>query len=72
MDFIGFMASTAGRVTRITIGLVLIIIGALTGGAGWIIAAVGLVPFLTGAFDVCLLGPVFKRPFKGSDARARD
>jgi hypothetical protein len=72
MDLVSFMSSTAGRVTRVTIGLVLIIIGALVGGGGWIVAAVGLIPFLAGAFDVCLLGPLLKRPFKGADVRAGD
>ena len=71
MGVVSFMASTAGRVTRVTIGLVMIVIGALIGGGGWILAAVGLVPLLAGAFDVCLLGPVLKQPFRGAEIRAR-
>ena len=70
MNVVNFMASTAGRVTRVTVGLVMIVIGALIGGGGWILAAVGLVPFLAGAFDVCVLGPVLKQPFRGAELRA--
>ena len=71
MDVVSFMASTAGRVTRVTVGLVMIVIGAIIGGGGWILAAIGLVPFLAGAFDVCVLGPVLKRPFRGAEIRDR-
>jgi hypothetical protein len=71
MGFVAFMSSTAGRVTRVVAGLVLIIIGALIGGAGWIIAIVGLVPLLAGAFDVCLFGPLLKQPLSGKEVRAR-
>ena len=71
MQFVRFMSSTAGRVTRIVAGLVLIIIGALIGGAGWIISVVGLVPFIAGAVDVCVFAPLLKQPFSGKDVRAR-
>ena len=71
MEFVRFMSSTAGRVTRIVAGLVLIIIGALIGGAGWFIAAIGLVPFVAGAVDVCVLAPLLKQPLSGKAVRAR-
>jgi hypothetical protein len=71
MGFVNFMSSTAGRVARIVAGIVLIIIGALTGGAGWIIAIIGLVPLLAGAFDVCLFAPLLKQPMSGKDIRAK-
>lgn len=69
--FLDFMASTAGRIARVVAGLALIVIGALMGGAGWLIAAVGLVPLLAGAFDVCLLAGLMHQPFKGTDFRSR-
>lgn len=71
MSFFRFMASKAGRGTRIVAGLVLIVVGALIGGAGWILAAVGLVPLLAGVFDVCVLAPLMRRPFSGDDLRAQ-
>jgi hypothetical protein len=71
MGFVNFMSSTAGRVARIVVGIVLIIIGALTGGAGWIIAVIGLVPLLAGLFDVCLFAPLLKQPMSGKEIRAK-
>ena len=70
MSFVKFMSSTAGRATRVVAGLILIVIGVLIGGAGWILAAVGLVPLLAGAFDVCLFGPLLKQPLSGKEVRA--
>lgn len=68
--FVKFMSSTAGRATRIGAGLALIVIGVLIGGAGWILAAVGLVPLLAGVFDVCLFAPLFKAPLAGKNVRS--
>lgn len=64
-----FMSSTAGQATRIVAGLALIAIGGLAGGAGWILAAVGVIPLLAGVFDVCLFAPLFKQPFSGRTIR---
>jgi hypothetical protein len=68
--FVKFMSSTAGRVTRVAAGLVLIVVGGLIGGTGWILAIVGLVPLLAGVFDVCLFAPLFKAPFAGRKVRS--
>jgi hypothetical protein len=72
MKLVDFLSSTPGRVTQIVLGLVLIVIGALVGGIGWIAAAVGLVPLLAGSFDVCVLAPLFDRPMSGTRIRAGD
>ncbi|NNL70203.1 MAG: DUF2892 domain-containing protein [Acidimicrobiia bacterium] len=48
----------------------LIVLGALIGGAGWILAVVGLVPLLAGAFDVCVFAPLMRKPFSGDELRA--
>lgn len=71
MHPIAFLASTAGRVTRIVTGLVMIIIGGLAGGLVWIAAAIGVIPLLTGAFDVCAIGPLVGQPFSGRRIRER-
>lgn len=55
--------------TRAVAGAVLILIGALIGAAGWLLAIIGFVPLLAGAFDVCVLAPLFHQPFNGSDLR---
>ncbi len=67
-----FMASTAGRLTRIVAGVALIAAGllAIGGTVGIVIAAIGLVPLLAGAFDVCVFSALFGGPLSGSAIRA--
>lgn len=69
--FFGFMASVAGRATRVVVGFVLVGLGlGLVGGAGgWVMLAVGIVLVLVGAFDVCIFAPLFGKPFVGSRLR---
>ncbi len=74
MKFIGFMASGFGRLLRIVAGLVIIGAGIalfLSGNvvAGVILIIVGLIPFLAGAFDFCLLAPLFGYPLQGTAIR---
>ena len=70
--FIKFMASTAGRVTRIVAGLVLVLWGLLgIGGAtGMLVAVIGLVPFVAGLFDFCIFAPLFGAPLSGPRIRS--
>jgi hypothetical protein len=70
--FVSFMASSAGRVTRIAAGVALIAWGLLRvgGTTGIIVAAVGTVPLLAGLLDVCLLAPLFSCPLSGAKTRA--
>ncbi len=67
--FFGFMASSAGRAARVVVGLVLIVLGMVLGGAWWILAVVGVVPLLAGVFDVCLLAPLFHQPLRDTKSR---
>ncbi|GAC1445536.1 MAG: hypothetical protein NVS3B26_21150 [Mycobacteriales bacterium] len=69
MPFIAFMASQAGRVLRIVVGLVLIAVGIALGGGWYALAAVGLLPLAAGAFDFCLLSPLFRLPLSGQGSR---
>ncbi|MBJ7455151.1 MAG: DUF2892 domain-containing protein [Thermoleophilia bacterium] len=69
MGLARFMSSTAGRLIRIIAGVALIAIGASMGGAGWILAAIGVVPIAAGVFNVCLLAPLLRAPFSGSKLR---
>ncbi len=65
MSLIKFMSSSAGRLLRVIAGLALIVIGFALGG-GWLtLSIVGLIPFLAGAFNVCLLAPFVGQPLKG-------
>lgn len=65
MPVLRLLYSQAGRVLRITLGAVLIIVGVSLGGWWWLLAALGLLPLATGALDVCTLGPLFGQPFSG-------
>jgi hypothetical protein len=67
-----FLASVNGRVVRVVAGIALIVWGiwGLGGAIGVIVAVVGAVPLLAGAFDVCVLAPLFGNPFQGKDIRA--
>ena len=67
--FFSFMASPAGRITRIAAGLLLIAAGVVFGGGWWVLAVVGLVPLGAGLFDVCVIAPLFRRPFSGRQLR---
>lgn len=74
MTFIRFMASGFGRGLRSVAGLVIIGAGVylLTAGSiavGAILTVVGLVPFLAGVFDLCILAPLFGCPIPGARAR---
>ena len=70
--FCTFMASTSGRITRVVAGIVLVALGLLVvkGTAGAIMAVVGLVPLVAGAFDFCVFAPLFGCPMSGPKIRA--
>lgn len=69
MGFARFMSGPVGRLARIAAGIVLIVIGASLGGAGWILAVVGLLPIAAGVFNVCLIAPVLGAPVSGAKCR---
>jgi hypothetical protein len=67
---IGFMASRTGRWLRILAGAGMVVGGLATGSArGGVVALAGLAPLLAGALDLCLLGPLFGHPIRGTDIR---
>ena len=70
--FVSFMASPAGRITRIVAGIVLIAWGlmGLTGVSGIVVAVVGALPFVAGVFDFCVFAPLFGAPLSGAKIRA--
>ena len=70
-QFGSFMASMAGRITRIVAGIVLIALGlfVIGGTVGFIVAIIGVVPLLAGVFDVCLFAPLFGQPLAGDAIR---
>jgi hypothetical protein len=70
--FVSFMASTAGRIVRIVVGLVLVVWGwfGLGGAVGIIVAVIGLLPLVAGVFDFCIFAPLFGNPLSGAKIRA--
>jgi len=69
---VAFMASTAGRITRIAAGLALIAWGmmGLGGAAGIVVAVIGLLPLVAGFVDFCVFAPLFGAPLSGPKIRA--
>ncbi len=66
-----FMASMAGRTTRVIAGIVLIGLGIWVGGTwGIVLDVIGVVPLLAGIFDVCIFSALFGGPFSGEKIRA--
>lgn len=66
-----FLASGAGRLTRIAAGLGLILWGIFyPEGTNWILIIIGLVPLAAGIFDFCVFAPLFGYPFSGPKLRA--
>ncbi len=71
MGFARFMATGIGRGMRIVAGAALIAVGLLRvrGDRGAVLALIGLVPLFAGTSDVCVLAPLLRVPFKGSEVR---
>lgn len=69
--FAQFMASPAGRMTRIVLGLGLMTLGATQSSSKTktSLLAIGAIPLSAGAFDFCLISPLFKGPFWGEQIR---
>lgn len=70
--FIKFMASGAGRVTRVLAGIALVLWGlmGMGGASGILVAVIGLVPLLAGLFDFCIFAPLFGAPLSGPKIRS--
>jgi len=69
---ISFLASPAGRITRIVVGAALVLWGTmgLSGAAAVVVTIIGLIPLLAGLFDGCVFAPLFGAPFSGPKIRA--
>jgi hypothetical protein len=70
--FVKFMASPAGRITRIIAGIILVALGLLVvhGTGGIVLIVVGLLPLVAGLFDFCVFSPLFGAPLSGKKIRA--
>jgi hypothetical protein len=74
MDFAKFMSSGMGRIIRIVAGLILIALGIFfaKGTLGLILIIVGAIPLIAGVFDICIIGALFLgTPLRGDELRAK-
>lgn len=75
MALVHFLEGSTGRIARMAAGLALVGLGVglsiAFGGAWWVVAVVGVVPFAAGLFGVCLLAPLFHEPFVHHTSHAR-
>lgn len=73
MSLVQYLSTPVGRFIRIVLGLNLIWIGAYVLGKpeGYILQMVALIPMLLGAFNICLIAPLFGAPMKGSELQHR-
>ena len=71
-QFAQVMNAPIGRALRVVAGLGLMGVGplAIGGTAGFIVAAIGLIPIAAGTLDLCLIGPVLGASPAGRDIRA--
>jgi hypothetical protein len=70
MGFARFMASPAGRVMRIVLGVALVFYGFQgMGGSGWgiALAAFGAIAVIAGVFNLCLIAGLLGAPFRGRE-----
>ena len=69
--FAGFINSPVGRIARLVVGLVLITWGLtqLNTVTGIVLLIIGLIPFIAGAFDLCLVSALLGGPISGKHVR---
>lgn len=70
-----FLASRNGRITRLVVGVILLIIGLAIGfnvGAlfGWILLVISLLPIVGAALDICFFAPFVGMSASGKNIRA--
>jgi hypothetical protein len=71
-NFIAFMLSTPGRWIRVILGIGLIVYGLFFAASVWgyVLAAIGVLPLVTGAVDTCGFAGIAGLSCNGSQARA--
>jgi hypothetical protein len=68
MAFAKFMAGPIGRIARISVGILLIVVGmqSMQGIGSLVVTAIGAVFIAVGLMNVCLIAPLIGAPFHGS------
>lgn len=67
-DLVYLLASPRGRFLRILIGLLTVWIGTYVVPGPFVhwVQALGVIPILTGVFNLCLFAPMIQEPVRGS------
>ena len=69
---VNFLASTSGRVFRVAVGVLLVVLAAMVSGAtSTVLYVFGAFFIAVGLFDVCVFAPLVHLPFNGKGIRAR-
>lgn len=66
MELVRFMQTSIGRSFRAVLGVVLIAVGVVLGGAWLALAGIGLVPLIVGSAGLCLIAPLLHAPIRGA------
>jgi hypothetical protein len=70
--FARFINTVAGRIVRLVAGIALIVWGysLLDETLGIVLIVIGLIPFVAGALDLCLISALLGGPLSGKKLRA--
>ena len=73
MKVISLMSTTYGRASRVVAGLLLIAAGLtlLDGVAGTAVALFGVLPLMTGLFNICPISPFYGLPLRACPVPVR-
>lgn len=68
-----FMASKNGRITRIVLGALLLVLGLAVVDIPWgyVVTVLGAIAVVAGALDKCLLAAAFGYPIDGPELRKK-
>jgi hypothetical protein len=73
MKVVAFMSTTFGRSSRVVAGLLLIAVGLLLldGVVGTAVALFGVLPLMTGLFNICPISPFYGLPLRACPVPVR-
>lgn len=72
MKFLLFMNTTVGRIIRVSMGIVVFLVGMALGGVpGTALMVFAFLPVLTGVTGVCPLNPLTGQPLRACAAKPR-
>lgn len=71
VKFAKFMARPLGRIIRVVAGAAIIWWGwTMMSTTGYVVMAIGAIPFFAGILNLCMIAPFIHVPFKGKDILA--